>query len=405
MQEIRTSGKLTRHLQDRQSALLRKRQQLEDAGQGLIHLHTDNASLFGFEPPPEMIQDVRLNLHECDAYADAKGLFSARKAIMQYAQHKRIANVTTDHILLGNGVSELIQAGVHALLNKGDEVLIPCPDHPLWTLAVTLAGGTAVHYRCDEQSAWYPDLDDLRARITPATRALVIINPNNPTGAVYPRAVLLQMLEIARQHQLVVFSDEVHDKILFDGIEHVATASLAEDLLVVTLNGLSKNYRLAGFRSGWIIISGATGYARDYIEGLEMLCNMRMCANVPAMYAIQTALGGHQSIHELVAPEGLLRQQRDIAYETLNTLPGISCIKPQGALYCFPKLNRSRFNLFDDERMAIDLLEQHRILIMHGRAFQWPEPDHFRVVFLPGPEELHEAMSRMHRFFTHYVQA
>lgn len=405
MQEIRKSNKLANVFYDIRGPVLHAAKRMEEEGHRILKLNIGNPKPFGLHAPEEIIQDVIYNLPDSEGYSDSKGLFSARKAIMQYAQQKRIANVTIEDIIIGNGVSELIVASMQGLLNNGDQVLVPAPDYPLWTGAVSLAGGSAVHYRCDEQSDWYPDLDDMRAKITENTRALVLINPNNPTGAVYPKELLLQMLEIARQHNLIVFSDEIYDKILFDGEQHISTASLAEDLLIITFNGLSKNYRLAGFRSGWMIISGAKHRARDYIEGLEMLASMRLCANVPAMYAIQTALGGYQSIDDLVAPSGRICQQRDIAYEYLNNIPGISCVKPKGALYCFPKMDRKKFAIQNDERMVLDLLEQQKILIVHGTAFNWPEPDHFRVVFLPRPEDLSEAMERMHQFFTHYVQA
>jgi alanine-synthesizing transaminase len=405
MQEIRKSNKLANVFYDIRGPVLHAARRMEEEGHRILKLNIGNPKPFGLHAPEEIIQDVIYNLPDSEGYSDSKGLFSARKAIMQYAQQKHIANVTIEDIIIGNGVSELIVASMQGLLNNGDQVLVPAPDYPLWTGAVSLAGGSAVHYRCDEQSDWYPDLDDMRAKITENTRALVLINPNNPTGAVYPKELLLQMLEIARQHNLIVFSDEIYDKILFDGEQHISTASLAEDLLIITFNGLSKNYRLAGFRSGWMIISGAKHRARDYIEGLEMLASMRLCANVPAMYAIQTALGGYQSIDDLVAPSGRICQQRDIAYEYLNNIPGISCVKPKGALYCFPKMDRKKFAIQNDERMVLDLLEQQKILIVHGTAFNWPEPDHFRVVFLPRPEDLSEAMERMHQFFTHYVQA
>ena len=323
---------------------------------------------------------------------------------MQYAQQKKIANVGIEDIILGNGVSELIVMSLQALLNTGDEVLVPTPDYPLWTGAVSLSGGTAVHYMCDEGAGWMPDIDDIRAKITSNTKAIVLINPNNPTGAVYPKEVLLPILEVARQNDLIIFSDEIYDKILYDGVEHLSTASLAEDLLCITFNGLSKNYRLAGFRSGWMIISGAKHKARDYIQGLELLASMRMCASVPSMFAIQTALGGYQSINDLVAEGGRLRIQRDIAYKMLNEIPGISCVKPQGALYCFPKMDVKKFNIHNDEKMVMDLLEQQKILIVHGTGFNWPDNDHFRVVFLPRPEDLTLALSKMRTFFEGYKQ-
>ncbi|MFK4751999.1 pyridoxal phosphate-dependent aminotransferase [Oceanobacter antarcticus] len=405
MQEIRKSDKLANVFYDLRGPVLQAAKRMEEEGHRILKLNIGNPKPFGLDAPEEIIQDVIYNLPDSEGYSDSKGLFSARKAIMQYAQQKHIANVGIEDIIIGNGVSELIVASMQGLLNNGDEVLVPAPDYPLWTGAVVLAGGRAVHYVCDEQSEWYPDLDDMRAKITNRTRAMVLINPNNPTGAVYPTELLLGMLEIAREFNLIVFSDEIYDKIIFDGITHTSTASLADDLLIITFNGLSKNYRLAGFRSGWMIISGARHKARDYIEGLEMLASMRLCANVPAMYAIQTALGGYQSIDDLVAEGGRIRQQRDIAWEALNSIPGVSCVKPKGALYCFPKMDKDKFNILDDERMVLDLLEQQKILIVHGTAFNWKSPDHFRVVFLPRPEDLTLAMSRIDQFFRGYVQA
>lgn len=404
MHEILKSDKLANVFYDLRGPVLQAAKRMEEEGHRILKLNIGNPKPFGLDAPEEIIQDVIYNLPDSEGYADSKGLFSARKAIMQYAQQKNIANVGIEDIIVGNGVSELIVLSLQGLLNNGDEVLVPAPDYPLWTGAVALSGGCAVHYICDEGAGWMPDLDDMRAKITPKTRAMVLINPNNPTGAVYPREVLLQMLEIARQHNLIVFSDEIYDKILFDEVQHVSTASLADDLLIITFNGLSKNYRLAGFRSGWMIISGAKHKARDYIQGLELLASMRMCANVPAMFAIQTALGGYQSINDLVAPGGRLRQQRDIAYELLNQIPGVSCVKPQGALYCFPKMDAKKFNIRNDERMVLDLLEQQKILIVHGTAFNWAQPDHFRVVFLPRPEDMTTALTKMRTFFEHYQQ-
>lgn len=404
MHEILKSDKLANVFYDLRGPVLQAAKRMEEEGHRILKLNIGNPKPFGLDAPEEIIQDVIYNLPDSEGYSDSKGLFSARKAIMQYAQQKNIANVGIEDIIVGNGVSELIVLSLQGLLNNGDEVLVPAPDYPLWTGAVVLSGGRPVHYTCDEGAGWMPDLDDMRAKITPKTRAMVLINPNNPTGAVYPKEVLLQMLEIARQHNLIVFSDEIYDKILFDEVEHVSTASLAEDLLIITFNGLSKNYRLAGFRSGWMIISGAKHKARDYIQGLELLASMRMCANVPAMFAIQTALGGYQSINDLVAPGGRLRQQRDIAYELLNQIPGVSCVKPQGALYCFPKMDAKKFNIHNDERMVLDLLEQQKILVVHGTAFNWAQPDHFRVVFLPRPEDMTTALTKMRTFFEQYQQ-
>ncbi|KZY96959.1 hypothetical protein A3746_22065, partial [Oleibacter sp. HI0075] len=402
--EILKSNKLANVFYDIRGPVLDAAKRMEEEGHRILKLNIGNPKPFGLDAPEEIIQDVIYNLPDSEGYCDSKGLFSARKAIMQYTQQKKIPNVGLEDIIIGNGVSELIVMCMQGLLNNGDEVLVPAPDYPLWTGAVSLAGGKAVHYLCDEQSDWYPDLDDIRNKVTDRTRAMVIINPNNPTGAVYPDEILEGMLQIARENNLIVFSDEIYDKILFDGVTHTSTASLADDLLIITFNGLSKNYRLAGFRSGWMIISGAKHKARDYIQGLEMLATMRLCANVPSMHAIQTALGGYQSIFDLVNGDGRIVQQRDIAYEMLNDIPGVSCVKPKGALYCFPKVDTKKFNIRNDERMVLDLLEQQKILLVHGTAFNWPAPDHFRVVFLPRPEDLTAAMQRMKQFFESYRQ-
>ncbi|MEC9256183.1 MAG: pyridoxal phosphate-dependent aminotransferase [Thalassolituus maritimus] len=402
--EILKSNKLANVFYDIRGPVLDAAKRMEEEGHRILKLNIGNPKPFGLDAPEEIIQDVIYNLPDSEGYCDSKGLFSARKAIMQYTQQKKIPNVGLEDIIIGNGVSELIVMCMQGLLNNGDEVLVPAPDYPLWTGAVSLAGGKAVHYLCDEQSDWYPDLDDIRNKVTDRTRAMVIINPNNPTGAVYPDEILEGMLQIARENNLIVFSDEIYDKILFDGVTHTSTASLADDLLIITFNGLSKNYRLAGFRSGWMIISGAKHKARDYIQGLEMLATMRLCANVPSMHAIQTALGGYQSIFDLVNGDGRIVQQRDIAYEMLNDIPGVSCVKPKGALYCFPKVDTKKFNIRNDERMVLDLLEQQKILLVHGTAFNWPDPDHFRVVFLPRPEDLTAAMQRMKQFFESYQQ-
>ena len=404
MREILKSHKLDNVFYDLRGPVLAAAKRMEEEGHRILKLNIGNPKPFGLDAPEEIIQDVIYNLPDSEGYSDSKGLFSARKAIMQYAQKKNIANVGIEDIIVGNGVSELIVMSLQALLNTGDEVLVPTPDYPLWTGAVSLSGGTAVHYMCDEGAGWMPDITDIKAKITPNTKALVLINPNNPTGAVYPKEVLLDLIEVARQHDLIVFSDEIYDKILYDEVEHVSTASLADDLLFITFNGLSKNYRLAGFRSGWLIISGAKQKARDYIQGIELLASMRMGASVPSMFAIQTALGGYQSIDDLVAEGGRLRIQRDIAYKMLNDIPGISCVKPQGALYCFPKMDINKFNIHSDEKMVMDLLEQQKILIVHGTGFNWPENDHFRVVFLPRPEDLTLALSKMHTFFDSYKQ-
>ena len=404
MQDILKSKKLANVFYDLRGPVAHAAKKMEEDGHRILKLNIGNPKPFGLDAPEEIIQDVILNLPDSEGYCDSKGLFSARKAVMQYCQQKGIKDVNIEDIILGNGVSELIVMSMQGLLNSNDEVLIPSPDYPLWTGAVSLAGGTPVHYHCDESSNWFPDMDDIRKKVNKNTKALVLINPNNPTGAVYPDEVLVELIEIARENNLIVFSDEIYDKILFDGATHTSTASLADDLLFITFNGLSKNYRLAGFRAGWMIISGAKHKAKDYIEGLEMLASMRLCANVPSQHAIQTSLGGYQSINDLVAPGGRIYEQRNIAYEALNSIPGISCTKPMGALYCFPKVDIKKFNIHNDERMVLDLLEQQKILIVHGTAFNWAHPDHFRVVFLPRPEDLSLALDKMGQFFSSYKQ-
>ncbi|MFQ3170537.1 MAG: alanine-synthesizing transaminase [Oleispira sp.] len=404
MQDILKSNKLANVFYDIRGPVAHAAKKMEEDGHRILKLNIGNPKPFGLDAPEEIIQDVILNLPDSEGYCDSKGLFSARKAVMQYSQQKGIKDVGIEDIILGNGVSELIVMSMQGLLNTGDEVLIPSPDYPLWTGAVSLAGGTPVHYHCDEQSSWFPDMDDIRKKVNKNTKALVLINPNNPTGAVYPDEVLLELIQIARENNLIVFSDEIYDKILFDGATHTSTASLADDVLLITFNGLSKNYRLAGFRAGWMIISGAKQRAKDYIEGLEMLASMRLCANVPSQHAIQTSLGGYQSINDLVAPGGRIYEQRNIAYEALNSIPGISCTKPMGALYCFPKIDIKKFNIHNDERMVLDLLEQQKILVVHGTAFNWAQPDHFRVVFLPRPEDLNLALDKMGHFFSSYRQ-
>lgn len=404
MKPILKSDKLANVFYDIRGPVLQAAKRLEEDGHRILKLNIGNPKPFGFDAPDEIIQDVIYNLPDSEGYADSKGLFSARKAVMHYTQQKNIANVTIEDIILGNGVSELIVMSMQALLNNHDEVLIPAPDYPLWTGAVSLAGGNAVHYMCDEGADWYPDIADIRAKITDKTRAMVIINPNNPTGAVYSDDMLKELLAIAREHKLIVFSDEIYDKILFDGQTHTSTASLAEDVLCITFNGLSKNYRLAGFRAGWLIISGPKHLAKDYIGGMEMLASMRLCANVPSMHAIQTSLGGYQSIDDLVAPQGRICQQRDQAWEALNSIEGISCVKPKGALYCFAKMDTKKFNIKNDEQMVMDLLEQQKLLVVHGTAFNWPQHDHFRLVFLPRAEQLADGLDRIGSFFKHYSQ-
>lgn len=373
--------------------------QMEEEGQRVIKLNIGNPAPFGFDAPEEIVQDVIVNLPDASGYTDSRGLFSARKAIMHETQRKGIAGVRIDDIIIGNGVSELIVMAMQALLDSGDEVLVPAPDYPLWTAAVSLAGGKPCHYICDEGAGWLPDLDDIRAKITTHTRAIVIINPNNPTGALYPDDLLLGILEIAREKQLVVYADEIYDKVLYDGATHTSIASLAEDVLIVTFNGLSKNYRACGYRSGWMILSGDKRHATDYLEGLNMLASMRLCSNVPGQYGIQTALGGYQSITDLVAPGGRLARQRDLAHDMLTSIPGISCVKPKAAMYLFPRMDPRLYPIDDDQKFILKLLEEERVLVVQGSGFNWPQPDHLRVVFLPHEEELSKAIERMSRFF------
>ncbi len=402
MQPILKSNKLLNVCYDIRGPVMQKSKQMEDEGHRIIKLNIGNPAPFGFNAPDEIIQDVIRNLPESSGYCDSKGLFSARKAIMHYTQQKQIVGVTIEDIYIGNGVSELIVMAMQALLNNGDEVLVPAPDYPLWTAAVSLAGGNARHYMCDEGAGWMPDIDDIKAKITPNTRAIVIINPNNPTGAVYPDEVLKDILQIARQHQLIVYADEIYDKILYDGRTHTALASLAEDVLCITFGGLSKNYRACGYRAGWMIVSGEKKHAQDYIEGLNMLASMRLCANVPAQHAIQTALGGYQSIDDLVPPTGRLCRQRDLAWQLLTDIPGVSCVKPEGALYLFPKLDPKMYPIADDQEFILELLLEEKVLLVQGSGFNWPTPDHFRVVFLPNTDDLTEAIGRIARFLEHY---
>ena len=402
--EIRKSHKLDDVCYDIRGPVLKEADRMEEEGHRILKLNIGNPAPFGFEAPEEILVDVIRNLPTAQGYCDSKGLFPARKAIMQYCQSLQIANVEIDDIYIGNGVSELVVMSLQGLLNNGDEVLVPMPDYPLWTAAVNLCGGKPVHYRCDEQAGWFPDLDDIRRKVTPRTRAIVVINPNNPTGAVYSRELLTEIVEIARQNDLIIFADEIYDKILYDDARHTPLAALAEDLLFVTLNGLSKTYRVAGFRTGWMVVSGAKHRARDYLEGLDILASMRLCANVPSQHAVQTALGGYQSIQAFIVPGGRLYEQRQLAWSLLNDIPGISCVKPDGALYLFPKIDSKRFNITDDERFALDLLRQEKILVVHGSGFNWPEPDHFRIVFLPRVEDLQMGLERLARFLSSYRQ-
>ena len=398
LRTIHKSAKLDNVCYDIRGPVMARAKQMEEEGQRIIKLNIGNPAPFGFEAPEEIVQDVIVNLPNASGYSDSKGLFAARKAIMHETQRKGIAGVQIDDIFIGNGVSELIVMSMQALLNNGDEVLVPAPDYPLWTAAVSLGGGKPRHYLCDEGAGWLPDLDDIRAKITPNTRAIVVINPNNPTGALYPTELLLEIVEIARQHQLIIYADEIYDKVLYDGVTHTSIASLADDVLIVTFNGLSKNYRACGYRSGWLIVSGDKRHAKDYLEGLGMLASMRLCSNVPGQYAIQTALGGYQSINDLVAPGGRLTRQRDLAHELLTLIPGVSCVKPKAAMYLFPRLDPRQYHISNDQRFILNLLEEERVLVVQGSGFNWPHPDHIRVVFLPHEEDLTEAIGRMSRF-------
>ena len=402
MQPILKSNKLNNVCYDIRGPVLQRAREMEEDGQRIIKLNIGNPAAFGFEVPEEIQQDVIRNMSKAGGYTDSKGLFEPRKAIMHYTQSKQINGVTVDDIIIGNGVSELIVMAMQGLLNNGDEVLVPMPDYPLWTAAVNLASGTARHYLCDEATGWMPDLKDMESKVTPNTRGIVVINPNNPTGALYPREILEGIIEIARRHNLVIFADEIYDKVLYDGNVHTSIASLADDILFVTFNGLSKNYRTCGYRAGWLILSGDKKSAKDYIEGLNMLASMRLCSNVPGQLAIQTALGGYQSIDDLVAPEGRLCKQRDIAYEMLNAIPGVSCTKPQAAMYLFPRLDPKIYPIKDDQQFILDLLLEEKVLLVQGTGFNWKTPDHFRVVFLPNVDDLAEAIRRISRFLENY---
>ncbi|WP_454904884.1 pyridoxal phosphate-dependent aminotransferase [Aggregatibacter sp.] len=404
MERFPKSDKLEHVCYDIRGPVHKEALRLEEEGHKILKLNIGNPAPFGFEAPDEILVDVLRNLPSAQGYCDSKGLYSARKAIVQYYQSKDIRSVTVNDVYIGNGVSELITMAMQALLNDGDEVLIPMPDYPLWTAAATLAGGKAVHYLCDEQADWFPDVEDIKSKVTSRTKAIVIINPNNPTGAVYSKELLLDIVEVARQNNLIIFADEIYDKILYDGAVHHHIAALAPDLLTVTFNGLSKAYRVAGFRQGWMILNGPKKHAKGYIEGLDMLASMRLCANVPMQHAIQTALGGYQSINEFILPGGRLLEQRNKAYELLNQIPGISCTKPMGALYMFPKIDIKKFNIYDDEKMVFDLLAQEKVLLVHGRGFNWHSPDHFRIVTLPYVHQIEEALGKFARFLSHYHQ-
>lgn len=405
MNTINRSNKLSGICYDIRGPVLEEAQRLENEGHNILKLNIGNPAPFGFEAPDEVIREVIRNLPNAQGYCGSQGIDSAIVAIQQYYKTLNIANVSPQDIILGNGVSELILMAMQGLLNNNDEVLIPSPDYPLWTGAVKLASGRAVHYQCDESSNWYPDIKDIESKISPNTRAIVIINPNNPTGSVYPKEVLESIIELARQHQLVIYSDEIYDKILYDGAVHIPIASLADDVTFVTFGGLSKNYRVAGFRVGWMLISGAKKQAKGYIEGINMLASMRLCSNVPMQYAVQTALRGYQSIYQLTKPSGRLYEQMQLSYEMINQIPGLSCTKPQGALYLFPKIDTKRFNISDDEKFVFDFLKAKNVLLVHGRGFNWKTPDHFRLVFLPYKLQLANAISSLENFLQSYKQS
>ncbi|MFJ9691740.1 pyridoxal phosphate-dependent aminotransferase [Kitasatospora sp. NPDC101183] len=402
--EFRQSSKLNDVCYEIRGPVVDQANALEEAGHSVLRLNTGNPAPFGFEAPEEIVQDIIRNLTRAHGYSDSRGILPARRAVVQYYQQRGVQGVTVNDVFLGNGVSELIQMSVTALVDDGDEVLVPMPDYPLWTAVVRLAGGKAVHYLCDEEADWYPDLDDIASKITARTKAIVVINPNNPTGAVYPKELLEGILDLARRHHLMVLADEIYDKILYDGTEHHCLAALADDVLTLTFNGLSKSYRVAGFRSGWLVVSGPKQHACDYLEGLTMLSGMRLCPNVPAQYAVQAALGGHQSINDLVLPNGRLTEQRDIAVKALNEIPGVSCVKPKGALYAFARLDPAVHRIVDDERFVLDLLLREKIHVVQGTGFNWPRPDHFRFVTLPRADDLETAINRIGRFLATYRQ-
>lgn len=404
MRTFEKSTKLDNVCYDVRGPVVEEADRMIADGVHILKLNIGNPAPFGFTAPEEVIRDMMRNLPETEGYSDSKGLFPARKAIMQYCQLKKIPNVEIGDIYTGNGVSELITMSMQGLLNNGDEILMPSPDYPLWTAAANLAGGHPVHYMCDEAANWYPDMDDIRSKITDRTKGIVIINPNNPTGALYPREVLQEIVDIAREHQLIIFADEIYDRLVMDGEEHISIASLAPDLFCVTLNGLSKSHRIAGFRVGWMCLSGDKSCAKGYIEGLNMLASMRLCSNVPAQSIVQTALGGYQSSDELLLPGGRIYEQREFIYKALNRIPGIFAVKPKAAFYIFPKIDTSMYNIHNDEQFVLDFLRQEKVLLVHGGGFNWPEPDHFRVVYLPRVGELEEAMEKLEHFLKHYRQ-
>jgi alanine-synthesizing transaminase len=402
LKTVLKSTKLANVLYDIRGPIMDAAREMEEEGHKVIKLNIGNLGVFGFDAPEEIQQDMIRNLPNSAGYSDSKGIFAARKAVMHYTQQQGIKGVTLDDVYLGNGASELIAMATNALLSDGDEMLLPAPDYPLWTAVSTLSGGTPVHYMCDEANGWMPDLDDLRRKITPATKAIVVINPNNPTGALYSDEILKEIVAIARKHGLVILADEVYDKVLYEGVKHTAIGSLSEDVLTLTFNSLSKSYRSCGYRAGWLVVSGDKKAAADYIEGLNMLSNMRLCANVPGQWAIQTALGGYQSINELIAPGGRLRRQRDVAYEMITAIPGVTCVKPDAALYMFPRLDPKLYPIADDRQFFLELLQETRVMLVQGTGFNWPQPDHFRIVFLPHEDDLREAISRIARFLDGY---
>ena len=402
MKAIRKSAKLANVCYDIRGPIMDAARQMEEDGHKIIKLNIGNLAVFGFDSPEEIQQDMIRNLPNSAGYSDSKGIFAARKAVMHETQKQKIKGVTLDDIYLGNGASELIVMATNALLDDGDEILLPSPDYPLWTAAASLSGGTPVHYMCDESNGWMPDLADLRSKITPRTKGLVVINPNNPTGAIYSDELLQHLVQIAREHNLVIFADEVYDKVLYDGVKHTALGSLSEDVLTLTFNSLSKSYRSCGYRAGWMVVSGDKKQAKDYIEGLNMLSNMRLCSNVPGQWAIQTALGGYQSINDLVCEGGRLRRQRDIAYELITAIPGVSCVKPSAALYMFARLDPTMYPIVDDQQFFLELLQETKVMLVQGTGFNWPTPDHFRIVFLPHEADLREAIGRIAKFLEGY---
>ena len=404
MRTFLKSSKLDNVLYDVRGPVVAEANRMEEEGKHILKLNIGNPAPFGFSAPEEVIADMMQNVRNSQGYSESHGIFAARKAIMQYCQIKNIPNVSMDTIYTGNGVSELINLAMQALLDNGDEILIPSPDYPLWTACATLSGGKVVHYICDEQSEWNPDIEDIRKKITDRTKAIVIINPNNPTGALYPKEILEQIVQIAREHELMIFSDEIYDRLVMDGLEHISIASLAPDLFCVTFSGLSKSHMIAGFRVGWMVLSGAKEKGKDYIEGLNMLSNMRLCSNVPAQTIIQTALGGYQSVNEYIRPGGRIYEQREFVYHALKDIPGISVVKPKAAFYIFPKLDTEKFHITNDEQFAYDFLRGKRVLLVHGGGFNWKEPDHFRVVYLPDLRTLESATGKLADFLSHYRQ-